>query len=384
MVLDMRKRLRHAWAFALIVATMSLLALPAAAEGAPPPPPPPAPGIEDLKAQAADIKGQLEINGAKISALAEEYNLAQLHLDEVQGQIDKTQVQIRLGEREVTKRQRLVNERAASAYMSVRSGSAFDVADLANPQDRNTHSVYADVSAQADKLLVSQLKDARTRLATRKAELEVEREGAQSEHDRIAEAQAKVQKANLEQAYLYNNASFELKRAIAEQDALWELDAAARYEAGLPPPEPLPETPGGSEPFVPTLPDPPPVNPPPPPNAKAALAVQFAYAQLGKAYVYAAAGPDTFDCSGLTMRAWEAAGVSMPHYSGAQYAMFPRVALDQLLPGDLVAYGPGGSKHIGIYIGEGKMIAAPRTGDVVKISSIYRPLGGPVGAVRPG
>jgi cell wall-associated NlpC family hydrolase len=381
-VLDMRKRLRHAWGFALIVAAMSLLALPAAAEGDPPPAP--APGVEDLKAQAADIQGQLEINGAKISALAEEYNLAQLHLDEVQGQIDKTQVQILLGEREVIKRQRLVNERAASAYMSVRSGTAFDVADLADPQDRNTHSVYADVSAQADKLLVSQLMDARKRLATRKAELEVERDGAQTERDRIAEAQARVQKANLEQAYLYNSAKFELKRAIAEQDALWELDAAARYEAGLPPPEPLPETPGGSEPFVPTLPDPPPVNPPPPPNAKAALAVQFAYAQLGKAYVYAAAGPDTFDCSGLTMRAWEAAGVSMPHYSGAQYAMFPHVALDALELGDLVFYGPGGSQHVGIYIGEGKMIHAPRTGDVVKIGSIYRPLGGPVGAARPG
>lgn len=74
----------------------------------------------------------------------------------------------------------------------------------------------------------------------------------------------------------------------------------------------------------------------------------------------------------------------MPQYSGAQYAMFPRVALKSLAPGDLVSYGPGGSNHVGIYIGYGQMIHAPHTGDVVRIAPIYRSSGGPVGAVRPG
>jgi cell wall-associated NlpC family hydrolase len=113
----------------------------------------------------------------------------------------------------------------------------------------------------------------------------------------------------------------------------------------------------------------------------AGAAIAFARAQLGKPYCYAGAGPGCFDCSGLTMRAWGAAGVSMPHYSGAQYAMFPHVPLSAMLPGDLVFWGPGGSQHVGLYIGGGQMIAAPHTGDVVKIQAVW---GTPVGAARPG
>src|SRR5207247_9980640 len=68
----------------------------------------------------------------------------------------------------------------------------------------------------------------------------------------------------------------------------------------------------------------------------AATAIAYARSQLGKPYCYAGSGPGCFDCSGLTMRAWGAAGVSMPHYSGAQYSMFPHVPLNAMQPGDLV------------------------------------------------
>jgi cell wall-associated NlpC family hydrolase len=81
------------------------------------------------------------------------------------------------------------------------------------------------------------------------------------------------------------------------------------------------------------------------------------------------------------MMAWRAAGVSLPHYSGAQYSMLPKVPLSQMQPGDLVFWGTGGSSHVGIYIGNGLMIHAPHTGDVVKIAAVY---GSPVGAGRPG
>jgi cell wall-associated NlpC family hydrolase len=118
----------------------------------------------------------------------------------------------------------------------------------------------------------------------------------------------------------------------------------------------------------------------PPPSGRAAAAIAFARAQLGKPYVYAASGPDSYDCSGLTMAAWGAAGVSLPHYSGAQYDMLPKVPLDAMQPGDLVFWGAGGSQHVGIYIGGGLMIHAPHTGDVVQIAPVF---GSPVGAARP-
>lgn len=113
----------------------------------------------------------------------------------------------------------------------------------------------------------------------------------------------------------------------------------------------------------------------------AAIAVAEALKQLGKRYVFGAVGPETFDCSGLTMWAWAAAGVSMPHYTVSQFQAFPHVPLDQLQPGDLVFFNLN-LGHVGMYIGNGKYVHAPRTGDVVKIS----PLAGRnvVGAVRPG
>ncbi len=107
-------------------------------------------------------------------------------------------------------------------------------------------------------------------------------------------------------------------------------------------------------------------------------AVAFARAHLGDAYVWAAAGPSTWDCSGLTMMAWRAGGVPMPHYAAAQYAQGAKVSRDQLRPGDLVFFASDPNDytsiyHVGIYIGGGQMIEAPYTGSVVRISSIDRP-----------
>ncbi len=115
-------------------------------------------------------------------------------------------------------------------------------------------------------------------------------------------------------------------------------------------------------------------------SGKGAIAVQYAYAQLGKPYVFATAGPSTFDCSGLTMAAWAQAGVSMPHLVTSQYAMFPKVSMSNLQPGDLVTFY--GQEHVGIYIGGGNVIHAPQPGEVVKISPVsVMPSSG---AVRPG
>jgi len=107
-----------------------------------------------------------------------------------------------------------------------------------------------------------------------------------------------------------------------------------------------------------------------------------ALSQLGVPYVFGAARPGrAFDCSGLTMWAWAQAGVSMAHFTVSQWNAFPKVSLQALQPGDLIlSYHLG---HVGIYIGNGMMVAAPRTGDVVKVTPVFgiRPLDG---AVRPG
>ena len=119
----------------------------------------------------------------------------------------------------------------------------------------------------------------------------------------------------------------------------------------------------------------------PAPSPGAGLAVAAARSQLGKPYVFGAVGPDTYDCSGLMMWAWAKAGVSMPHYTGSQFAAFSRVPLSALAPGDLVFFNID-LGHVGMYLGGGMYIHSPRTGDVVKISVLAgRNI---VGAVRPG
>jgi cell wall-associated NlpC family hydrolase len=107
-----------------------------------------------------------------------------------------------------------------------------------------------------------------------------------------------------------------------------------------------------------------------PPNVsgKAGVAVRFAYGALGTPYVWAAEGPNGYDCSGLTLAAWRAAGVSLPHNAAMQYDMLPKVSRGDLAPGDLVFYS--GLGHVGIYVGSGKVIHAPTFGEVVKISSV--------------
>ncbi len=108
----------------------------------------------------------------------------------------------------------------------------------------------------------------------------------------------------------------------------------------------------------------------------AALAIDFARDQLGEPYVWAADGPDSWDCSGLTMAAWARAGVYLPHYSVAQYEQTRHISEDELRPGDLVfwaddASDPGTIFHVGLYIGGGDMIHAPRPGSSVRVNSIY-------------
>ncbi|SFB84587.1 NlpC/P60 family protein [Streptomyces aidingensis] len=114
--------------------------------------------------------------------------------------------------------------------------------------------------------------------------------------------------------------------------------------------------------------------------AKAAEAIAFAEAQLGKPYVWGATGPNSYDCSGLTQAAWRAAGVELPRVTYDQVNAGTRISRDAMLPGDLVFFYSDIS-HVGIYIGDGMMIHAPKPGDVIKVESVdYMPF---YAAVRP-
>ena len=105
-----------------------------------------------------------------------------------------------------------------------------------------------------------------------------------------------------------------------------------------------------------------------PAGGRAKAAIDFALAQLGDPYVYGGTGPNGWDCSGLVMKAWAAAGVSLPRVVGPQMSAARRIPMSQLRPGDLVAYGD--MSHDGIYLGNGRVVHAPRPGKSVEITGL--------------
>jgi cell wall-associated NlpC family hydrolase len=104
-------------------------------------------------------------------------------------------------------------------------------------------------------------------------------------------------------------------------------------------------------------------------SGRAGVALKYALKQIGDRYVFGAAGLTTWDCSGLTMRAFQKSGVSLPHSSAAQFRYGKSVSRSNLKPGDLVFFGTPIS-HVGIYLGGGKMVHAPRSGSRVKVATM--------------
>jgi len=160
--------------------------------------------------------------------------------------------------------------------------------------------------------------------------------------------------------------------------------------AGDPPPTTPPA--GDPPPTTPPVAEPPPTTPPPstPPSSdpyglgtgsqrgsadQGLAAVAWAQQQVGKPYVYGASGPDSFDCSGLAMRAWAAAGVAINRSSRDQYRQVYKITYDSMRPGDLIFYGtvasdPGSVYHVAMYIGNGQIVEASRQGIPVRIAAV--------------
>lgn len=143
-----------------------------------------------------------------------------------------------------------------------------------------------------------------------------------------------------------------------------------------PPRDTTPAQPRPSEPKPSPKPKPtpkPPADPPPASGSKVDRAIAYAKAQLGEPYKWGGEGPSSWDCSGLVMKAWGAAGVSFPHSASAQFTRSQRISVGSIQPGDLVFWSKGSARsiyHVAIYLGGGKMIHAPRPGRNVEIVSI--------------
>lgn len=348
--------------------------------------------IDDKRAEARRLEAAIEENGERISMLTEDYNEARVRIDEATAGIVDAERRLDTAKRESDQLRARVRSRAALLYRQAGTGAPLAELDADTFQEAGARAKYSAAAAERNASLVADLTVAREMLEGRRAELDRMRADAQAEEERLAAARRDVEAAQAEQQELLSQVEGEIaelvrqeearRRAEAERRAREEMErrrqqeAAAREAAAR---EAAERETGGGGSSAPAPSTPPPNVPAP--NAQAATAVATAQAQLGDPYHYGASGPDAFDCSGLTMYAWAAAGVGLPHSSRAQFASLPHVPMDALAPGDLVFYGSP-IHHVGMYVGGGQMIHAPQTGDVVKYSSIYR--SDFAGAARPG
>jgi len=339
------------------VALAALLLL--AGLGLPPAPPAAADPISDKEAQAAQLQDDIEATNEQLSAMGERYNGAVLRLQQTEAELAAVEAQLAATQHEVDVTLGLVQQRSASVYRRALIGQGLEELDYSDSSRLLVRKHYASIQARRDDELLQELEAAKAKLARQRAEAEAARAAADAERAQIEAMKNELEATSARQHQLLDQVKGELAQLVAQEMARRQAEAAAMARDRL--------NGGDGDPNL------------PPPGPAAAQALAFAEAQIGKTYVYAAAGPDHYDCSGLTMAAYRSAGVSLPHYSGAQYAALPHVPLDRVMPGDLIFWGRNASSHVAIYYGNARILESGGTSHDVHIGPIW---GRPMGAAR--
>ena len=345
--------------------------------------------VIDKQAQAQQIADKLDGLNATLMSLANQSEVARQHLAEANHAVDAARVRVDAANADIDTAKQQLASYAVNAYVAGNDGPSLDVSLTGQPNDLPVKTGYMQTLAGNRADVLDQLAAVKRKAADEGAHLNEEVDAAQTESDRLDAAQRQADAAVAQQTQLKSQVDTELAGLVAAEQArrAQQQAAAAAQTAATQTASHMttPNTRPGTAP-PPTTADP--TGPVVAPNGRGAQAVAAAMSKLGAPYVWAAAGPDTFDCSGLTMWAWAHAGVSLPHYTGSQLAATHPVPVSDLQPGDLVfVWGPGESGdpgHVGLYIGGGQMVHAPHTGAFVEVDSIYWWTGARIAAGRVG
>ena len=313
------------------------------------------------QAQAQQVLGQIDQIDRSLGPAVEQYNLANVRLQKIEGDLKENRKQLSLARANLKIAQKSLAARLVTAYTSTQDNSTLSLLlgstsfeDLLNRVEtvNSTSSQDANIVRQ---VATSKAAIQRNRNALRDAHAEqqdvVAQKAAQRQH---------IQSQLAARRNLLSSIRGEIQRIKAAEAAQQrQLAAAAQARiAGQTAPTVSGIGVGASTPEGSTI---------APPNVHGGV-VGIAMHYLGVPYVWGGSSPRGFDCSGLVMYVFAQVGVSLPHSSYAMYNMGTPVSLSQLQAGDLVFFS--GASHMGIYIGGGQFIHAPHTGDVVKISSM--------------
>lgn len=293
--------------------------------------------------------------------VVERYNLVHERFQALQAKIAGARSAVDGLTRRMQAKEQTAISIATELYKSGGSVNVEAILSTESLSDLDSNLVYLEHSEAAQTEVFESLATEKGQLDRQIADLQDAKDQASKEQQRLDALRVEIEAKVADQQEEVESLNDLIERA--ERRAARAAAAAARRARQAAPPST-------------TVP-----RPAPAPDAGAQAAVDAALSQLGKPYQWGAAGPDTYDCSGLTMWAWAHAGVSLPHNSGMQYAATPRVQWSDIAPGDLLFFGSP-IHHVGMYIGNGQMVEAPYTGSEVRVVSASR--SDYVGAGRPG
>jgi len=337
--------------------------------------------------QARQLESQIQANSDRADVLDEQYLQAQNAVADAQRQISDAEAGIASARAQEATLRNQLGGRAALLYIGAGNGDPLGIS-ATNVQELGSRAKYGEAAAETDNKMIDQLGILDEQLNIQEKQLQGQKAEAQKRENEADAARKAIEQATSQMQHLLDSTRSDI-RTLANRIEQQRLAAQAtaeraRIQAEEAAQQAAQSNNGGGTSNISSTSADVGVDPGsiPAPSSGAAAAVAYARAQLGKPYQYAGAGPDSFDCSGLTMMAWAQGGVSMSHGSQSQYLSFPHVPISDLQPGDLVFFGSSGpsNHHVGIYVGGGTMIEAPHTGAVVRYSSIYRPDLVPLGA----
>jgi cell wall-associated NlpC family hydrolase len=313
------------------------------------------------QAQAQQVLGQIQQIDRNLNGAVEAYNLANVRLHRIEGDLRENKKQLTLARSNLRVAQKSLAARLVSAYTTTQDNSTLAVLLGSSSFEDMLNRVEAvNSTSSQDASIVRQVTAFKAAINRHRTELQ--NAHAEQQHV-VAERAAQRQRIESQLATRRNLLSSirgeiaQIKAAEVAQQRQLEAAAQSRLANETAPPATGIGV-GASTPEGSTV---------APPNVHGGV-VGVAMRYLGVPYVWGGSTPHGFDCSGLVMYAFAQVGISLPHSSYAQFAMGTPVSIGQLQPGDLVFFA--GASHVGIYIGGGQFIHAPHTGDVVKISSL--------------
>lgn len=338
--------------------------------------------LQGAQAQAARIAAQLQVDSNRLDILGQQYEAAQERVQALDAQLASTRTEIAQTQARVDAAEADLRAAALQSYMSGATDNALETLFASGGQQALLSQEYRQVASDHISSAVDALHQAQAALAAQEDQLQTTEDQARAAAAQVAAAEQQARAVQVQEQAQLNQVKGQVAALVVQKQQARAAAEAAAYQAKLAAERAAEAAAAasanhGGATFTNVA-----VSP------GSGGAVQAAESQLGVRYRWGAESPrgspdPGFDCSGLTQWSWRQAGGSLPRTAQEQYDAVPHVRMTDLQPGDLVFWNDGTTsvQHVGMYVGNGNVIDAPHTGDVVKIEPIWD--NGLVGAGRP-